>query len=102
MSDAPINTLSEVMRCGVFTNAQGKVFVVHDRDITLPVDWVEYDEHKKKVSFVLEGGVMQDLGIEINNQTHSNILGSEEITIAKLNDGEFSAVQTASLIVKDY
>ncbi len=102
MNDTSINTLSEIMRCGVFTNAQGKVFVVHDSDIPSPVDWVEYDEYEKKVSIVTEDGVMQDLGIEINDQTHNNIIGSEEITIAKLNDGEFSAVQTVSLIVKDY
>ena len=102
MSDGVLNPLNTQMRCGVFTNAQGQVFVVHDRNIPAPVDWAEYDESERKLFLILNDGVTQDLGVTINQKMHNNLMEGEEITLAKIVKGTFSAVQTVSLIVKDY
>ena len=102
MNNNGLGSLNQKMRCGIFTNTDGQVLIVHDQEIPHSIEWIEYDESERSISLILEDGALQNLGVNIDQKMHNNLINGIEITLTRVMHGAFSLVQTVVLIVKDY
>ena len=55
--DIPVlESLSAKMRCGIFTNKQGEILIVHDQKLSGIVDYIEYEIADNKFYLIYEDG----------------------------------------------
>jgi hypothetical protein len=97
-----INSLNEEMRCGMFTNKEGQILIVHDKDLTSPIQWAEYDRADNKLSLIHEDGTVQELGLEIDTKMQRNLLQGKEVKITKKENKKIRSSMKAPIIIKDY
>ncbi|MGC3940948.1 hypothetical protein ACOTTU_24375 [Roseobacter sp. EG26] len=84
--------LQTVMRCGVFSNGRGEVLIVHDESIGSLL-WVEINFDEKTVVLIFEDGQSQNLGLELDPRTISNLRACSEVVVAHLSDKGFGRSQ---------
>lgn len=94
--------LNEVARCGMFTNAQGDVLIIHDKPVDSQIQWIEYDPVQKKLSLILENGLPQDLGLKFDEKTSGNLLNSRDVQISNIIDGKIQNTQTVGIVIQNY
>jgi hypothetical protein len=97
-----INSLNEEMRCGMFTNKEGQLLIVHDKEIISPVQWAEFDTADNKLSLIHEDGSVQELGLEIDKKMQGNLLKGKELTLAKIENKKICSSMKAPIVIKDY
>ena len=97
-----LEAMGDTMKCGVFTNTNGQILIVHDKEIEGALQWVEYDASFNTLSLIHIGGKVQDLGLEIKQQMQENIANSDQVTLAYMEGQQIKTVQQAILVVKDY
>lgn len=89
--------LSEVMRCGIFTNSRGDALLVHDQYIS-GLAWVEYDHTDRSLTLVYDDGRMQSFGYEISNRSGVNIRTAVNVHFALLKGGAIKNVIKLALV----
>ena len=97
-----LENLYEEMKCGIFTNPNGEVLIVHDQPIQSRIEWVEYDQNTNQFALIHENGKIQDLGIELDQAVIGNLSHAQEVTLSYLLDKKIKSSQTVVLLVKDY
>ena len=103
VSDFPIaEPLNTAMRCGIFTNANGEILIIHDQEINKPVQWVEYHKKDNQMLIIHEDGQSQDLGLKIDKKMQDNLLHGMEVNFSYLKDKEVKSVQKVVLVIQDY
>lgn len=100
LSEPVLKDLKTEMRCGMFTNAEGEILIVHDQEITSPIQWIEYDEVDDSFSLIHENGHIQPLGLQLNQKMKANLLHASEVTLAHLADKKIKSSQTVVFLVK--
>lgn len=90
------------MKCGMFTNADGQVLLVHDKPVSSDIQWVEYNTDEKKFTLIHEDGSTQDLGIDLNEKSCANLLSGMEVRLAYISNHKIQDVQTVSIVIQDY
>lgn len=99
--ESPIlDHLSSKMRCGIFTNAQGEILIIHDRKITSTVDYIEYDPQEKSFSLIYDDGKMQELGVEFNEKIKDNLLHGSEVTLARMKNKKIISSQKILFLIR--
>lgn len=83
--------LSQEMRCGIFSNSQGKVMIIHDKKLKNDLDYIEYDEHEKKISLIYMDGSLQDLGIDIPPDMLKDMSAGQEVDLLHLINGKITS-----------
>lgn len=94
--------LNKIMKCGMFTNDQGDILIIHDQPIAQTVDWVEYRPSDQTFSLICENGSVQDLGIELDKKTKNNLSTGRGVKLAYIDGGTIQSVQTVHIIIQDY
>jgi hypothetical protein len=97
-----LETLNSEMRCGLFTNKEGSLLIVHDKKIRSPVEWVEYDHCDESLSLIHNDGSIQELGLKIDKKTHGNLLHGKEVTIARIEKKEIKSSIKVPIVNKEY
>ena len=101
-SENPIlEPLNQKMSCGVFSNAKGNILIIHNQDLHSPVEWIEFHVHENTFSLILENGRIQDLGLRIDDKMRNNILRSQEVALAKIENNEIHDTQKVTFIVQN-
>lgn len=101
--DNPVNEpLNTEMRCGILTNANGDILILHDHDISAPVQWIEYDCEDNQLFLILENGKLQDLGLHLDDKMKGNLVQGLEVTLAKVADKKIQSSQKTTIVIKDY
>lgn len=90
------------MSCGVFTNAAGQITIVHDKVITDPLRWLEFDTTGDSFTLVYENGETQPLGITLSPPARANLLKAQDVDIVCIADKERITRRTLTLIIRDY
>lgn len=66
--DLPVDPpLASLMPVDIVINDEGKVWIMHKQPLKKRLLWVEYDQDMKKITLVTKGGIVQDLGMQIND-----------------------------------
>lgn len=94
--------LENEMKCGIITDAQGRVAIVHEEHLDGVVEWVEYDTMQNSVSIVREDGGIQDLGIKLDAVTRQNLPHGTEVHLILAKDGKALSMKTVIFLIKDY
>ena len=90
------------MRCGMFTNKQGELLVIHNKELGHDIQWVEFEPDTRTCVFVYDDGAYQPLGIELTENMAEHIMVSRTLHTCHILDGKKLAQQSASVIIKDY
>ena len=98
----PHKPLKETMKCGMFTNDKGEVLIIHDQQLISEIQWIEYDPKEQNLSLILENGCIQNMSIELDEKTCSNLSNGIDVKIAYINDRKIQDVLTVSIVVQDY
>ena len=93
-----LQKLSEDMRCGIFTNASGKIVIIHDKQIKINLSWIEYDENLKQTFLVYDNGNTQELGIVIPDSMLKSLSSGRSISLLHLINGRIHSSQETSFI----
>lgn len=97
--DALSVPLSRLMRCGILTNAQGQIVIVHDKEIISSVQWVEYDAANDTIMIIYADGSAQDLGVKIDDKTRANLVKAKDAIFSLVKDKKaHSAFKVAFII----
>jgi hypothetical protein len=99
---AATTPLNEAMKCGIFTNKDGQILIIHRKKMIDSVIWVEYEQEKNTLTFVFEGGTTQDLGLEINPSMKNNLAHGVEVTLALMVNQKVLSTQKVAVVIKDY
>ena len=89
------------MRCGMFTTNSGEIVIVHDKEITAPLLWIEYDTSEDTFALIYEDGRSQALGWDIPANIKTDLTHGSEVTLAHLKDKQIVATQTLTFICKN-
>ena len=101
ISENPVlASLYQEMKCGIFTNPDGEVLIVHDQPVQSPIEWIEYDQNTQQFLLVHKHGYIQELGIELDQNMLSNLSQGQEITLAHIVDKKIKALQTVVFLFK--
>lgn len=93
-------SLKKSMKCGIFTNKEEQILLVHREEIIEPVIWVEYDKNNNTLTLVYEDGGTQDLGLDINKGMKDHLAQGKNVTLALLIDKEIVSRQETALVIK--
>jgi len=88
------------MRCGLFTGSKGDILLAHYEPLQYKVDYIEYDVTTNKFSLVYETGVIQHLGLEMDDAVNNNLLNGIEVTLAYMKDQKFISTQKVVFIIQ--
>lgn len=97
-----LKSVADQMRCAVFLNKVGQVFVVHDQEVPTPVQWVEYDDMDQSFNIIHRHGRLQGVGLDVKKDLRHALLHSREILLVYMKDKQVHSGQKALLIVRDY
>jgi len=101
-TESPIlNDLSAKMRCGIFTNSQGEILIIHDKIIEGSIDYVEFDSQEQSFFLIYDDGRMQALGIEFNAQIQSNLQHGTEVTLAFIQNKAIQSSEKVVFLIRD-
>ena len=94
--------LSQEMRCGIFTNPQGEILIIHDKELQSEIQWVEYDPNEQSFSIIHEDGGIQELGIPFNQKIKDNLAHGQEVTLALMVDKKIQSSQKTVFVIRDH
>jgi len=94
--------LKDIMKCGILSNDNGELLIIHDQPFTSKVEWIEYNTQEENLSLILENGHVQDLGIELSQKTCSNVSNGTNVNLAYINDAKLQDVLNVSIVIQDY
>ncbi len=97
-----LENLSAEMRCGIFTNAQGKIMIVHDKPLASSIQWIEYCEIEDSFLLIHEDGHIQALGLQLDPKMRENLKHGTEVTIAYLLNKKIKSSQTVVFLIKSF
>ncbi len=97
-----LDPLSKSGRCGIFTNANGQILIIHSDELESSIQWLEYDKADNTLFVIHENGGTQDLGLAIDPKAQSNILQAAEVTMAHFANKKIQSSQTITLIIREY
>jgi len=95
-----IQSLGDTMRCGLFTNEQGDILLVHYEELAGVVDYIQYDPSKLKFSLIFENGQMQELGLTMQDRIDANLRNGADVTIARMKDKKIIATQKVVFLIE--
>lgn len=96
------DTLAIEMRCGIFTNAEGDVMIVHDKEFKEPIQWIEYNQGDNQMFLIYESGAMQDFGVQIDNEMQEHLLHGVKVSVVHLKDKKIQSTQNVVLLIQQY
>lgn len=101
--DSPVlKSLNSEMRCGILSNAQGDIIIIHDKEITSDIQWIEYNTSDLSFSLVGRGGIQQDLGLKFDIKMQSNIEQARHVTLIHMTDDDNHKQQKVNLVIQTY
>ena len=101
MNEFIFSPLDEEMRCGMFTNAQGNLLIVHDRAFQAVVEWLEYDRVENKLFLVYAEGQIQALHFDIDHKMAGNLALGTEVMLIQLSNKVIQSSKTVMVIIRD-
>lgn len=93
LSDNLLEPLNKEMRCGIFTNANGRIVIIHDQKIKKNLEWVEYDGMMQEMHLIYDDGTMQNLGISMPNGMLAKLSQGDLVYLLHLVGGEIQSSQ---------
>ena len=96
-----LENLSAEMRCGIFTNAQGKIMIVHDKPLASSIQWIEYCEIEDSFLLIHEDGRTQDLGVTLDAKMKINLSSGQEATLAFMQNKEIKKTQKVVFVIRE-
>lgn len=101
--DTPVlKSLNSAMRCSLLSNAEGKILIAHDQEISSEIQWIEYDPQDGQLCLIHENGHLQELGLKLDNKMKENLLQSREVTMVLIQNKEVLSRQTVMIVIRDY
>lgn len=101
-SDLPVLTnLNETMRCGILTNSNGDILILHDMPLNGFVDYIEYDQQEDTFTLIFEDGKMQNIGIDFDRKMASDLSHGLQVTLGYFLDKKIESSQTVTFLVRD-
>ena len=94
--------LCREMKCGMFSMADGRVMVVHDKPIKFNVAWIEYNHKNESINLIGDDGTQQDMGLELDDATKRNLLNGQNVTFTHIANSKLLSSRKIALIVQDY
>lgn len=88
--------------CGVLTNEEGDIVLVHEHKITEEVDWVEYDKKEDQFIIVYKNSIPKLFPYEITPFIQSNILKGEKVIIGFLENEKVFSTHEVPLILREF
>lgn len=88
--------LSQEIRCGILSNAAGKVMFLHEGPISTPL-WAELDTQAGEIAFVYDDGTSRALGLHLDRDMIGNLRCGEELLLARMQNGKFVEFQRSPL-----
>lgn len=97
-----VKNLNQEMRCGIFTNPQGEILIIHDLALQSEIQWVEYDPNEQTFSIIHEDGRVQELGIPFNQKIKDNLSHGQEVTLAHMIDKKIQSSQKVIFVIREH
>ena len=91
--------LAGQMRVDLLTNAEGGVWILHDKPLPDIVKWVDFDAPTGIMAFAYQDGRTQALGLDIPSPAALKIVPFTEITIMLMHDGLVADFSIIPLII---
>ena len=80
--------LQKTMETALVMNEKGNIWLLHDKQFPVVLNWVEYDSGNKCLTFISHEGQMIDFGIMVPKQFHQCLMASKNISTVLLQDGK--------------
>lgn len=81
-----LRPLAEQMRVSLLLNAEGKLWLVHDKSFSDILMWAEYDIDAASLLLVFKDGKIQDTGVEIPANIRKYIRGTRQLFTIQMQD----------------
>lgn len=94
--------LNSAMRCGILSNENGEILIIHDQPIRSRIQWIEYNPHEESFSLVHQDGAIQDLGLKFDAKMKENLKHGVEVILAHVVSGEFKRTYKTTLVIQSY
>jgi len=97
-----LKNLSTEMRCGILSNAKGEIVIIHDKEISSEIQWVEYNPQQQIFSLIHSDGTVQNLGLKFDAKMESNLKHGMDVIFAHIVDGTTQSTYKATLVLQEY
>ena len=87
IADIPVYpALMNSMKIGLMTNEASHVMLIHNKPLPNILRWAEYDTETTSLTFVMEGGKIQDSGLKVAPDIEDDLLDATELYAVQTND----------------
>lgn len=87
-SGSVLSPLTEDMAVDLVVNEEGQVWILHDKPLSGLLKWVEYDAGSAVLNLVFQDGVMQDIGLKVNEKTDECLKKGRNVFVGYMKDGQ--------------
>ena len=95
----PLSTLNDDMQCGILSNAQGDLMIIHSAELPASIDYVQYDEVTREFFMVDEEGGVKPMGLTLSDKSKNNIKLGTQIALLHLENEEIKAVRSVPILI---
>jgi len=96
----PKSDLNSEMRCGILSNSNGEIMIIHDQPMSSEIQWVEYDYVEDIFSLVHEDGSTQNLGFEFDKTMKDNLKHGSEVILAYVQNGQIKKAYKTNIVIQ--
>lgn len=83
-----LTPLAQQMAVDLVVNDQGQAWILHDKPLTSLLEWAEFDADQGKISLFFQDGIMQEVGLKINEKTADCLKKCQTIFVGYMKDGK--------------
>ena len=92
--------LCGVMGIDVVANDKGEIWIMHDTPFKGMLNWVEYDLDDGGITFVKDSGIVQDLGMKIQQPIRKVLKKVNKVFTMCIEDGKIQDFSIAVLAIR--
>ncbi|MCB9988207.1 MAG: hypothetical protein H6868_02605 [Rhodospirillales bacterium] len=102
VADSPVlKPLVTQMHFDLVVNEQGQAWVLHDKPLPSVLQWVEYDRQESTLTLILQGGKLQNIGMNVEKHIDEYLKDIEQICVAHMKAGTMADFGLVPLLVRD-
>lgn len=88
------------MNIDVVVNKDSSIWVFHDQHFPEYLEWVEFDEERREMTFVTAKGKIQNLGLTLHPPMDRYVAQAKQVCVVLVKDNEFRDVGMLPLAVR--
>lgn len=89
------------MKVDFLYNEEGDAWLLHDKPLPDILKWIEYDVDMNNVILVTRSGKIQDMGLELPENSSYHLQNVATITVLLMEDGKIADFAIVPLITRD-